>query len=85
MVLFGLGLGLAVGNWLGGRFADRSLFGTLYVTLIAPGIVPGSGGATIALLPDLAWCHTAGRAQFCRLLLSGWPSWPGRARAKATF
>lgn len=33
MVLFGLGL--AVGNWLGGRFADRSLFGTLFVTLAA--------------------------------------------------
>lgn len=37
MVLFGLGL--AVGNWLGGRFADRSLFGTLFVTLAAQGIV----------------------------------------------
>ncbi|PRD12700.1 MFS transporter [Pantoea coffeiphila] len=37
MVLFGLGL--AVGNWVGGRFADRSLFGTLFVTLIAQGIV----------------------------------------------
>lgn len=37
MVLFGLGL--AVGNWLGGRFADRSLFGTLFVTLIAQGVV----------------------------------------------
>lgn len=33
MILFGLGL--AVGNWLGGRFADRSLFGTLFVTLAA--------------------------------------------------
>ncbi|MDS1138922.1 MFS transporter [Pusillimonas sp. SM2304] len=33
MVLFGLGL--AVGNWMGGRFADRSLFGTLFVTLAA--------------------------------------------------
>ncbi|MFK0382766.1 MFS transporter [Agrobacterium sp. NPDC090273] len=33
MVLFGLGL--AVGNWVGGRFADRSLFGTLFVTLAA--------------------------------------------------
>ncbi|MGK3131618.1 MFS transporter [Pantoea sp. C8B4] len=37
MVLFGLGL--AVGNWMGGRFADRSLFGTLFVTLAAQGIV----------------------------------------------
>lgn len=37
MVLFGLGLG--VGNWIGGRFADRSLFGTLFVTLAAQGIV----------------------------------------------
>ncbi|AUQ24844.1 MFS transporter [Dickeya zeae] len=37
MVLFGLGL--AVGNWVGGRFADRSLFGTLLVTLAAQGIV----------------------------------------------
>lgn len=37
MVLFGLGL--AVGNWLGGRFADRSLFGTLFVTLAAQGAV----------------------------------------------
>ncbi|WP_185983166.1 MFS transporter [Aureimonas mangrovi] len=37
MVLFGLGL--AVGNWLGGRFADRSLFGTLFVTLAAQAIV----------------------------------------------
>lgn len=33
MVLFGLGL--AIGNWLGGRFADRSLFGTLFATLAA--------------------------------------------------
>lgn len=37
MVLFGLGL--AVGNWFGGRYADRSLFGTLFVTLAAQGIV----------------------------------------------
>ena len=37
MVLFGLGL--AVGNWIGGRFADRSLFGTLFVTLAAQGFV----------------------------------------------
>lgn len=37
MVLFGLGL--AFGNWTGGRFADRSLFGTLFVTLTAQGIV----------------------------------------------
>ncbi len=35
MVLFGLGL--AVGNWIGGRFADRSLFGTLFITLAAQG------------------------------------------------
>lgn len=33
MILFGLGL--VVGNWIGGRFADRSLFGTLFVTLAA--------------------------------------------------
>lgn len=37
MVLFGLGL--AVGNWVGGRFADRSLFGTLFVTLAAQGAI----------------------------------------------
>lgn len=37
MVLFGLGL--ALGNWVGGRFADRSLFGTLFVTLGAQGVV----------------------------------------------
>ena len=37
MILFGLGL--AVGNWLGGRFADRSLFGTLFVTLAAQAAV----------------------------------------------
>lgn len=37
MVLFGLGL--AVGNWIGGRFADRSLFGTLFVTLAAQAAV----------------------------------------------
>ncbi|MCW2475987.1 MFS transporter [Candidatus Symbiopectobacterium sp. NZEC151] len=37
MVLFGFGL--AVGNWVGGRFADRSLFGTLFVTLAAQGAV----------------------------------------------
>lgn len=37
MVLFGLGL--ASGNWVGGRFADRSLFGTLFVTLAAQGVV----------------------------------------------
>lgn len=37
MVLFGLGL--AVGNWIGGRFADRSLFGTLFVTLGAQAAV----------------------------------------------
>lgn len=37
MILFGLGL--AVGNWLGGRCADRSLFGTLFVTLAAQAAV----------------------------------------------
>jgi len=37
MVLFGLGL--AVGNWAGGRFADKSLFGTLFVTLAAQAVV----------------------------------------------
>ncbi|MCW2482244.1 MFS transporter, partial [Candidatus Symbiopectobacterium sp. NZEC135] len=37
MVLFGFGL--AVGNWVGGRFADGSLFGTLFVTLAAQGAV----------------------------------------------
>ncbi|WP_294928401.1 MFS transporter [uncultured Paracoccus sp.] len=37
MVLFGLGL--VVGNWIGGRFADRSLFGTLFVTLAAQAAV----------------------------------------------
>lgn len=37
MVLFGLGL--TIGNWLGGRFADRSLFGTLFVTLGGQAVV----------------------------------------------
>ena len=37
MVLFDLGL--AVGNWMSGRFADRWLFGSLFVTLIGQGIV----------------------------------------------
>lgn len=37
MVLFGLGL--AIGNWAGGRFADRSLYGTLFVTLAAQSLV----------------------------------------------
>lgn len=37
MVLFGLGL--VVGNWIGGHFADRSLFGTLFVTLAAQAAV----------------------------------------------
>ncbi|WPE24244.1 MFS transporter [Shinella zoogloeoides] len=37
MILFGLGL--AVGNWIGGRFADRALFGTLFVTLAAQAAV----------------------------------------------
>ncbi|RDD72593.1 MFS transporter [Paracoccus versutus] len=37
MVLFGLGL--VVGNWIGGRFADSSLFGTLFVTLAAQAAV----------------------------------------------
>lgn len=37
MVLFGLGL--VVGNWIGGRFADRSLFGTLFVTLAGQAVV----------------------------------------------
>jgi DHA1 family inner membrane transport protein len=37
MALFGLGL--AVGNWAGGRFADKSLFGTLFVTLAAQAVV----------------------------------------------
>lgn len=51
MVLFGLGL--AVGNGIGGRFADRSLFGTLYATLAAQGMVllvfwVGAGNGVIA-------------------------------------
>ncbi len=51
MVLFGLGL--AVGNWVGGRFADRSLFGTLFVTLAAQAAVLlvfwlGVGSAVVA-------------------------------------
>lgn len=33
LVLYGVGL--TVGNWLGGRFADRSDDGTLVVTLAA--------------------------------------------------
>jgi DHA1 family inner membrane transport protein len=53
MVLFGLGL--AVGNAVGGRFADRSLFGTLFVTLTAQAVVLlvfwiGVGNAAIALV-----------------------------------
>ncbi|WP_226584151.1 MFS transporter [Acuticoccus sediminis] len=39
MMLFGFGL--VVGNWVGGRFADRSLFGTLFVTLAAQALVLG--------------------------------------------
>lgn len=51
MVLFGLGL--AVGNWTGGRFADRSLFGTLFVTLAAQAAVLlvfwiGAGSGAVA-------------------------------------
>lgn len=51
MVLFGLGL--VVGNWIGGRFADRSLFGTLFVTLAAQAAVLfvfwlGVGNAAVA-------------------------------------
>lgn len=51
MVLFGLGL--AVGNGIGGRYADRSLFGTLYATLAAQGVVLlvfwlGAGNAIVA-------------------------------------
>lgn len=37
MILFGLGL--AVGNWAGGRFADKSLFGTLLLSLAAQAVV----------------------------------------------
>jgi DHA1 family inner membrane transport protein len=33
LVLYGLGL--AIGNWLGGRYADRSLNGTLVASLVA--------------------------------------------------
>lgn len=33
------GLGLDVGNWMGGRFADKSLFGTLFVTLAAQAVI----------------------------------------------
>ncbi|MCF8481601.1 MAG: MFS transporter [Rhodospirillum sp.] len=33
LVLYGLGL--AIGNWLGGRYADRSLNGTLIASLVA--------------------------------------------------
>jgi len=51
MILFGLGL--AVGNAVGGRFADRSLFGTLFVTLGAQAAVLfvfwfGVGNAVVA-------------------------------------
>lgn len=51
MVLFGLGL--VVGNGIGGRFADRSLFGTLFVTLAAQAAVLfvfwlGVGSAAVA-------------------------------------
>ncbi|MFV0409529.1 MAG: MFS transporter [Paracoccus sp. (in: a-proteobacteria)] len=51
MVLFGLGL--VVGNWIGGRFADRSLFGTLFVTLAAQAAVLfvfwiGAGSSAVA-------------------------------------
>jgi DHA1 family inner membrane transport protein len=33
------GLGLAAGNWAGGRLADKSLFGTLFVTLAGQALV----------------------------------------------
>ncbi|MBE3640493.1 MFS transporter [Mangrovicoccus algicola] len=59
MVLFGLGL--AVGNWLGGRFADRSLFGTLFVTLAAQAAV---------LLIFWAGASHAGLAAACIFLMA---------------
>ncbi|MGU3576649.1 MFS transporter [Brucellaceae bacterium C25G] len=53
MMIFGLGL--AVGNWIGGRFADRSLFGTLFVTLAAQSLILlifwiGVGNGTVAFV-----------------------------------
>lgn len=51
MALFGLGL--AIGNWIGGKLADRSLFGTLFVALAAQAVVLivfwlGAAGPVIA-------------------------------------
>lgn len=37
MLMFGLGL--VIGNWLGGRYADRDLFATLFLTLGGQGVV----------------------------------------------
>ncbi|GAA2009176.1 MFS transporter [Microbacterium ulmi] len=55
LVLFGAGL--VVGNWLGGRLADRSIDGTLVlftaalvVVLVAFGLLAGSQPATVVLL-----------------------------------
>lgn len=59
MVLFGLGL--AVGNWLGGRFADKSLFGTLFVTLAAQ---------ALALLIFWLGAHNAIIAYTCVFLMA---------------
>ncbi|MFG1343351.1 MFS transporter [Xanthobacter autotrophicus DSM 431] len=51
------GLGLAVGNWMGGRFADRSLDGTLIGSLVAVVVLlvlfaggMGSKAATVPLV-----------------------------------
>lgn len=38
-LLMVFGLGLFVGNWLGGRYADRALMPMLYITLLAQAIV----------------------------------------------
>ncbi|GAA2238580.1 MFS transporter [Herbiconiux moechotypicola] len=55
LVLFGVGL--VIGNWLGGRFADRSVDGTLIVFIAALVVVltlfallAGSGVATVVAL-----------------------------------
>ncbi|MEG6508004.1 MFS transporter [Methyloligella sp. 2.7D] len=54
------GLGLAVGNWLGGRFADRSLDATLIGSLAAAAVLlllfaPGMASAFAAAPLIFAW------------------------------